>query len=49
MAILFLEIYSTEKIAHVHGGIYEVITTVLFVLTKIGFKKPTHAKTNLPQ
>lgn len=39
IAILFLEIYSTDKIAHVHRGIYEVITTELFVLTMIGFKK----------
>lgn len=45
-AILFSEISSTDKIAHGHRGIYKIITTVLFVLTKIGLKKK---KTNVPQ
>ena len=35
IAILLLEIYSTEKIAHVHRGIYKDITTALFVVTMI--------------
>lgn len=35
-AILLLEIYSTEKIACVHGGAYEAITKAIFVETKMG-------------
>lgn len=35
IAISLLEIYSTEKIAHVHQGIYKDITAALFVVTVI--------------